>query len=124
MVNEMSTLPTKPIHREEKGWGYELWIHNSPDYCGKVLVVYGGKKCSLHYHEKKKETFYLQSGRIRMRTVDRAGEESQFDMEPGDVLEIPSGFKHQFAGIAERSEIMEFSTQHFESDSVRLEKGD
>ena len=29
--------PTKPIHREEKGWGYEVWIHNSEDYCGNVL---------------------------------------------------------------------------------------
>ncbi len=39
-------------------------------------------------------------------------------------FEIPPGLKHQFIGIADISEIMEFSTQHFESDSKRTEKGD
>ena len=120
----MAISPTKPIHRQAKGWGYEIWIHNAPDYCGKVLVVYAGKKCSLHHHVQKKETFYVQSGHIWMRTVDGTGEESKFEMRPGDVLEIPPGLKHQFGGIAEITEIMEFSTQHFESDSVRTERGD
>lgn len=120
----MRIEPTHPIHREEKGWGYEIWVHNSPDYCGKVLVVYDGKRCSLHHHELKKETFYIQSGKIWMRTVDESGNESEFEMVPGDVLEIAPGLKHQFGGLAEVSEIMEFSTQHFETDSIRTEKGD
>ncbi|MBT3203196.1 MAG: cupin domain-containing protein [Gammaproteobacteria bacterium] len=118
------TGPTKPIHRQEKGWGYEIWIHNSEEYCGKILVVNAGRKCSLHHHILKRETFYVQTGQIQMRTVDEQGEESIFEMTPGDVLEIKRGFKHQFTGIAERSEIMEFSTQHFETDSIRTEKGD
>ena len=116
--------PTKPIHRQQKGWGYEIWIHNTTEYCGKILVVYAGKKCSLHHHELKRETFYVQSGRILMRTVDQEGHESKFEMGPGDVLEISRGFKHQFEGIAEKSEIMEFSTEHFETDSIRTEFGD
>lgn len=120
----MPIAPTKPVHREEKGWGYEIWVHNSPSYCGKVLVVQAGKKCSLHHHVQKKETFYVQSGRIWMKTVDENDEHSEFEMGPGDVLEISPGLKHQFGGIAEVSEIMEFSTEHFESDSIRTEKGD
>lgn len=120
----MQRSPSKPIHREEKGWGYEVWIHNSPAYCGKILVVNAGKRCSLHYHAMKRETFYIQSGRIWMRTVDTRGAESEFDMMPGDVLEIEPGLRHQFGGIDPVSEIMEFSTQHFEDDSIRIEKGD
>ena len=116
--------PSKPIHKEDKGWGYEIWIHNSPDYCGKILVLEKGKKCSLHHHILKKETFFIQSGKLLMRTVDESGIESEFEMEKGDVLEIKPGLKHQFKGIAEITEIMEFSTQHFESDSIRTEKGD
>jgi len=27
----------KPI-KVEKLWGYELWIHNDSQYCGKLLV--------------------------------------------------------------------------------------
>ncbi len=116
--------PTKPIHREDKGWGYEIWIHNSPNYCGKILVLEKGKRCSLHHHIQKKETFYIQSGRLTMRTVDESGKESIFEMNKGDVFEISPGLKHQFTGIADVTEIMEFSTQHFESDSIRTEKGD
>ena len=79
--------PTKPIHREDKGWGYEIWIHNSSDYCGKILVLEKGKKCSLHHHIQKKETFYIQSGKLLMKIVEESGEEAEFEMEKGDVLE-------------------------------------
>ena len=27
----------KPI-KVDKNWGYELWIHNDEQYCGKLLV--------------------------------------------------------------------------------------
>jgi len=59
-----------------------------------------------------------------MLTVDEDGNESKFEMEAGYVLEITRGFKHQFEGITEKSEIMEFSTEHFETDSIRTEPGD
>ena len=52
----------KPKYHK-KGWGYELWIHNDTDYCGKLLFFEKGKRCSFHYHKKKTETFYLQSGK-------------------------------------------------------------
>jgi hypothetical protein len=45
-------------------------------------------------------------------------------MSQGQVLEIPPGLSHQFTGIAECTEIVEFSTQHFDEDSIRLEVGD
>ena len=37
--------------RVEKKWGYELWIHNDSQYCGKLLVFNNsGDKFSMHYH--------------------------------------------------------------------------
>ena len=44
-----------------KGWGYEDWIVNKEQYCGKLLFIKKGKKCSWHYHKNKDETFYIQS---------------------------------------------------------------
>ena len=113
----------EPVHFQPKGWGHEVWIHNDERYCGKILVVKKDKKCSLHYHQKKHETFYIQSGRIHMRVRYEDGREQSFEMKPGDVLELAPGTAHQFTGL-EDSEIMEFSTQHFEDDSYRLERGD
>lgn len=26
-----------------KGWGYELWIHNDEEYCGKLLFFKEGR---------------------------------------------------------------------------------
>ena len=30
-----------PIKFVPKGWGYEKWIANGPEYCGKILFVKG-----------------------------------------------------------------------------------
>jgi len=49
--------------------------------------------------------------------------EKCFEMVRGDILHIPPILIHQFYGL-EDSEILEVSTQHFEDDSYRLEKGD
>ena len=38
-----------------KGWGFEKWIVNCEQYCGKLLYIAKGKKCSWHYHNKKDE---------------------------------------------------------------------
>ncbi len=118
-----ATPVKKPVHFQPKGWGHEVWIHNDFRYCGKILVVKKNKKCSLHFHKKKHETFYVQSGRVHMRLRHPDGREEEFEMKVGDVLEIAPGLAHQFRGI-EDSEIMEFSTEHFEDDSYRIEQGD
>ena len=81
-----------------KGWGWEKWIANSPEYCGKLLFIKKNHRCSWHYHILKDETFYLQSGKI-----------------------------HLFYGKTdslEDAELFEFSTQHFDKDSYRVIAGD
>jgi len=57
----MKSLPIKFV---QKGWGWESWIANNDQYCGKLLFFKKGKRCSFHYHKKKHETFYVQSGRL------------------------------------------------------------
>ncbi|BCU98886.1 MAG: hypothetical protein CM15mV24_1110 [Bellamyvirus sp.] len=54
---------TPEIKHVPKGWGYEKWIVNTEEYCGKLLFFNEGKRCSWHYHKLKDETFYLQSGK-------------------------------------------------------------
>ena len=53
-----------------KGWGYEKWIVNTDEYCGKLLHFIKGKKCSWHYHKLKDETFYLQEGKLLVKYSD------------------------------------------------------
>jgi len=44
-------------------------------------------------------------------------------LSPGDVKEIHPGLVHQMEAI-EDTVMFEFSTQHFDEDSYRLQKGD
>ena len=108
-----------------KGWGRELWIVNSELYCGKILELNKGKRCSIHYHELKDETFYILSGHVQMNVYHNGypGDSTILLMKPGDTLHIPRQRIHQFIGL-ENSKILEISTQHFEEDSYRLLKGD
>ena len=55
-----------PIKFVSKGWGFEKWIANGQEYCGKLLFIAKGKKCSWHYHVLKDEVFYVQSGAIEL----------------------------------------------------------
>ena len=115
----------QPVHIEPKGWGREIWIANSAQYCGKILEIQKGKKCSFHFHMIKTESFYLRAGRLKLRIKESPEAEviDEFVLEAGDCMDIPIGLVHQMEAL-EDAELYEFSTQHFDSDSHRLIKGD
>ena len=108
-----------------KGWGYEKWIVNKKEYCGKLLFFNSGKKCSWHYHKIKDEVFYLQSGKILLKYSDQddIGLCEEKILNPGDSFHIYIGLRHQMTAL-EDSELFEFSTEHFDEDSYRIIKGD
>jgi len=112
-----------PIYN--KGWGYEKWIVNKPQYCGKLLFIKKDKKVSWHYHILKDETFYIQSGKIILLFSDQddINTANQLIMNPGDSFHIYPGLRHRMIGL-EDTELFEFSTEHFEDDSYRIIKGD
>ena len=108
-----------------KGWGFEKWIVNCDKYCGKLLYFVKGKKCSWHYHELKDEVFYIQSGRILVKysEQDEIEKANELVLNPGDNFHVYRGLRHRMIAL-EDTELFEFSTQHFDSDSYRIEKGD
>ena len=108
-----------------KGWGYEKWIVNKEEYCGKLLHMIKGKKCSWHYHTLKDETFYLQEGKILLKYSDDNNIEKAKEIVlcRGDKFHIYRGFRHQMFAL-EATALFEFSTQHFEHDSNRVIQGD
>tara|TARA_Y100000034_G_C6688647_1_gene303097 strand:- start:253 stop:600 length:348 start_codon:yes stop_codon:yes gene_type:complete len=113
------------IKHVPKGWGYERWIVNKPEYCGKLLFFKRGKRCSWHYHKIKDEVFYLQSGKLMVYYSDNddISKANQKILSPGDNFHVYTGLRHQMVAL-EDAELFEFSTEHFDSDSYRLVKGD
>ncbi len=108
-----------------KGWGFEKWIVNCEEYCGKLLYFVKGKKCSWHFHKLKDEVFYVQSGKIKVYYSDQEDIENANTkiLYPGDNFHVYRGLKHRMEAL-EDTELFEFSTQHFDSDSYRILKGD
>jgi len=107
-----------------KGWGEEIIIENNDRYCGKILRFKKGCKFSMHYHLIKDETWYVSSGDFIYRWVDtNNGDIKENKLKKGDVVRQFPGQPHQLEALAD-GEIFEVSTQHFDSDSYRIIKGD
>ena len=108
-----------------KGWGYEKWICNTEEYCGKLLHIIKGKRCSWHYHKLKDETFYLQEGRLLVKYSDDDNRDNakELIMERGDKFHVYRGLRHHMRALVD-SDLFEFSTQHFDTDSNRVIPGD
>jgi len=108
-----------------KGWGFEKWIVNNEEYCGKLLYFVKGKRCSWHYHILKDEVFYIQSGRILVKYSDSDDilNAKEKILTRGDNFHVYRGLRHQMIAI-EDTELFEFSTTHMDEDSYRIIKGD
>jgi quercetin dioxygenase-like cupin family protein len=125
MTKELTQMSSSEIKFVPKGWGFEKWIVNSEEYCGKLLYFVKGKRCSWHFHKLKDEVFYLQSGKILLKYYDEddIALAHELTLNKGDKFHVYRGLRHQMIAL-EDTELFEFSTQHFDEDSYRVIKGD
>jgi len=107
-----------------KGWGHEVIFENNELYCGKLLVFKKGCKFSMHYHMIKDETWYVQEGEFLYRWIDtETAEVVEQKLVVGDSVRQLPGQPHQLEALTDGT-IYEVSTQHFDSDSYRVWRGD
>ena len=113
-----------PECKVPKGWGEEIIICNHELYCGKILKFKQGAKFSMHYHMIKDETWYVNSGLFTYRWIDtETAEVNETFLRIGDTVRQLPGQPHQLEALTD-GEVFEVSTQHFNSDSYRVWKGD
>lgn len=117
------------INTVSKKWGYELWIENNSQYCGKHLHVMPNKQCSVHYHKNKKETFYVIDGELIIEyssCLDRSNWENMINiniklLSKGESFTIEPFTAHRFySGSKSSCDFIEISTHHNDNDSFRL----
>lgn len=110
--------------RIPKAWGEEVIIYNGKEYCGKILRFKAGGSFSMHLHGEKTESFYVNKGNFVLEYIDttNADRKSMFIYE-GSVIHISKLQPHKLTSVGQ-GEIFEVSTQHFDDDSYRVEKGD
>ena len=92
----------------------ECWIANEIEagYCAKLLFVFDGQTCPMHWHKSKHETFFIVRGRVTMHFNGSARK-----MKPGDCLPVPPGKPHSFSGDGPAL-LLEVSKPCFVKDNV------
>ncbi|MEK9166786.1 MAG: cupin [Patescibacteria group bacterium] len=106
------------MEKKLKPWGHEIWFAVQPEYVGKILHIKKGHRYSLQYHEKKTETQYLLSGKVKFLLGKKEDALEEIIMNPGDKLDILPFTIHRAEGL-EDSDILEVSTNDL-ADVVKL----
>ncbi len=106
------------MKRVKKDWGYEEWVINNEIYCFKKIFVEKGYQCSIHWHKIKDETFYIETGKIKLEVFAK----NPITLKKGDVYRLTPNSLHRFTAL-EDTMIYEISTHHEDSDSYRVVKG-
>ena len=102
----------------KKPWGSEELIFNNRNYTLKKLVMNKGHRCSLQYHKKKHESFFVLYGKIKAQINSKV-----FILRPGQLINIPSGAKHFFKDISKNGSVIEeLSTTSTKNDSFYIDK--
>jgi len=102
----------------EKPWGREEVIELNEKYMVKKLTMWAGHRCSLQYHNNKRETIYVLSGVLK---ISKGLEQDNLEdnlYTAGDAITIPPGLIHRMEGV-EDAVYLEASTPEMD-DVVRL----
>ena len=115
--------PISSVVKEvEKYWGNMKTLFENDHYTVKRIFMKKGTQSSMEYHVKKEESYYIESGRLKIGTRIGRAKNTSLVLEPGDVFNIPVGFMHMRIAL-EDTVIIEFSTLDDEGDSHIVEDG-
>ena len=102
----------------EKPWGREEVIEINDKYMVKKLTMFAGHRCSLQFHNIKKETIYVLSGVLKIIQGTSQDELEENIYLAGDTITIAPGLIHRMEGV-EECVYLEASTPEMD-DVVRL----
>ncbi len=115
---EVSTV----IKTVNKYWGDMKTLFENDLYTVKRIFMKKGTQSSMEYHIKKRESYYIESGRLKIGTRIGRAKNTSLILEQGDVFHIPVGFMHMRIAL-EDTIIIEFSTLDDDGDSHIVEDG-
>jgi mannose-6-phosphate isomerase-like protein (cupin superfamily) len=109
-----------------KGWGKEITVVNNDKYCGKLMhFPYMGGITSMHFHGKKDEIFYVETGTIKLIRIDPdIAKEYEHTIHQGEGVHIPALTIHQLQALENNTIVLEISTTDEDHDLYRVQLGD
>jgi mannose-6-phosphate isomerase-like protein (cupin superfamily) len=106
------------MRRVEKPWGHEIVWAETDHYVGKVLHIKAGHKLSRQYHERKDETFFVQSGEMKLE-IGEATAMHTLILAPGEAFHCTPKTIHRMVAVTD-VDVIEVSTPELD-DVVGLE---
>ena len=113
---------SKVVKEVAKYWGDMKTLFENDEYTVKRIFMKKDTQSSMEYHIKKKESYYIESGRLKIGTRIGRARNTSLILEQGDVFHIPVGFMHMRIAL-EDTVIIEFSTLDDDGDSHLVEDG-
>lgn len=101
-----------------KPWGFEQIIEINKNYLLKKLFMKKNHRCSLQYHNKKKETIYIISGELKIYFGKQKNNLKSKNYKKGSSVTIEPRIIHRMKAKT-NCLYLEASTPH-NSDVVRL----
>lgn len=102
-----------------KPWGQEELLEVNERYMVKRLTMEQGKRCSLQYHNKKRETIYILEGKLKICIGSDRYHLDERIFSSGDSTTIEPGKVHRMEGLT-KAVYLEASTPELE-DVIRLQ---
>lgn len=102
----------------EKPWGKEEVIEINDRYMMKKLTMWKGRRCSIQYHNVKRETIYVLSGQLRIYTGPSVEQLTSRVFVSGETITLVPGVVHRMEAV-EDAVYLEASTPEMD-DVVRL----
>ena len=106
----------------DKYWGNMQTLFENDQYTVKRIFMRTGTQSSMEYHVNKEESYYIESGRLKIGTRIGRAQNTSLILNEGDVFHIPVGFMHMRIAL-EDTVIIEFSTLDDDGDSHIVEDG-
>ena len=102
----------------KKPWGSELILEKNKTYMLKKLFMKKSHKCSLQYHNRKIETIYILSGKVKLTIKIKKKLHTKI-LKKNSCLTIKPKTVHRMEAMID-SNYLEASSPHLK-DVIRLE---
>jgi mannose-6-phosphate isomerase-like protein (cupin superfamily) len=120
-IQELPSID-EPIKSVEKYWGKMDTLFEGDDFTVKRIFMKAGSQSSLEYHVRKEESYYIESGVLRVGLRIGRAKNKSILLHKGDIFHIPVGLMHM--RIAETDVvIIEKSSKDDDGDSHLVEDG-
>jgi len=110
------------IKEVNKYWGNMKTLFENDLYTVKRIFMKKNTQSSMEYHIKKQESYYIESGKLKIGTRIGRAKNTSLILNSGDIFHIPIGFLHMRIAL-EDTVIIELSTLDDDSDSYIVEDG-